>query len=169
MVDKISSKNYNKSMTDKHYLFLQGIYSATFLSFLRNSFRIIRLYNSEGPQWPLDIYLWLAKRLRMLQWKIFSQSGKPQQRKLILFLLSRLSLLNLRREFILIINDIIWKQQFVEKISLKHQVSIDEVEEVLSSHPFVCKVARGHIDHENIYAAYSQIHNGRYLIVFFIN
>jgi len=156
-------------MTDKHYLFLQGIYSATFLSFLRSSFRIILLYNSEGPQWPLDIYLCLAKRLRMLQWEIFFQSGKTQQRKLILFLLSRLYLLNLRRVFILIINDIIWKQQFVEKISIKHQVSIDEVEEVLSSHPFVCKVARGHIDHENIYAAYAQIHNGRYLIVFFIN
>jgi uncharacterized DUF497 family protein len=28
---------------------------------------------------------------------------------------------------------------------------------------------RGHIDHEDIYAAYTQIHNGRYLIVFFIN
>ena len=68
----------------------------------------------------------------------------------------------------MIIDEIIWKQQFVEKIPLKHQVSIDEVEEVLNSHPFVCKVARGHIDHENIYAAYSQIHNGRYLIVFFI-
>lgn len=36
--------------------------------------------------------------------------------------------------------------------------------------PFpVCKVAKGHIDHENIYAAYAQAHNGRYLIVFFIN
>ena len=69
----------------------------------------------------------------------------------------------------MIINDIIWKQQFVEKISLKHQFSIDEVEEVLISHPFICKVSRGHIDHENIYAAYAQIHNGRYLIVFFIN
>jgi len=68
----------------------------------------------------------------------------------------------------LIINDIIWKQQFVEKISFKHQVSINEVEEVLSSHPFVCKVARGQVDDENIYSAYSQIHNGRYLIVFFI-
>ncbi|NIM14733.1 MAG: BrnT family toxin [Candidatus Aminicenantes bacterium] len=68
----------------------------------------------------------------------------------------------------MIINDIIWKQQFVEKISFKHQVSIIEVEEVLNSHPFVCKVARGQVDDEDIYAAYSQIHNGRYLIVFFI-
>lgn len=67
------------------------------------------------------------------------------------------------------INDIIWKQQFVEKISLKHQVSIDEVEEALVSNPFICKVARGHVDNEDIYAAYTQIHNGRYLIVFFIN
>ena len=67
------------------------------------------------------------------------------------------------------INDIIWKQQFVEKISLKHRVSIDEVEEALVSNPFICKVARGHVDNEDIYAAYTQIHNGRYLVVFFIN
>jgi uncharacterized DUF497 family protein len=94
---------------------------------------------------------------------------KPQQWKLILFLLSRLQLLRLIRGFKLIINDIIWKQQFVEKIVIKHQVSIYEVEEVLSSHPYVCKVAKGNIDQENIYAAYAQINNGRYLIVFFIN
>jgi uncharacterized DUF497 family protein len=156
-VDKIGSKNYNKSMTDKHYISLQGTYSGVFLSFPCDSFGVILLYNSGGSQWPLNIYLWLARELSILQWK------------LILLPFSRLQLLNLRRGFKLIINDIIWKQQFVEKIYLKHRVSIDEVEEVLGSDPFVCKVARGHIDHENICAAYAQIHNGRYLIVFFIN
>lgn len=69
----------------------------------------------------------------------------------------------------MIINDIIWKQQFVEKIFFKHQVSIDEVEEALNSQPLVCKVAKGNVNDENIYAAYSQTHSGRYLIVFFIN
>jgi len=68
----------------------------------------------------------------------------------------------------LIINDIIWKQQFVDKLAFKHHVSIEEVEEVLSSRPIIRKVAKGYVNDENVYAAYSHIHNGRYLIVFFI-
>jgi uncharacterized DUF497 family protein len=127
-------------MTDKKYLFVQCTYAVTL------------------PSFPLDSFPGILPNFVC-----------SQRRKLILLLLSSHRLLNLSRGFKLIINDIIWKQRFVEKISLKHQVSIDEVEEVLSSHPFVCKVAKGHVDHENIYAAYSQIHNGRYLIVFFIH
>ncbi len=69
----------------------------------------------------------------------------------------------------MIINDIIWKQQFVDKLAFKHHVSIEEVEEVLSSRPIIRKVAKGYVNDENVYAAYSHIHNGRYLIVFFIN
>ncbi len=69
----------------------------------------------------------------------------------------------------MIINDIIWKQKFVEKLSIKHQVSIEEAEEVFSSRPLIRKIAKGHVKNEDVYAAYSQIHNGRYLIVFFIN
>ncbi len=68
----------------------------------------------------------------------------------------------------MIINDIIWKQQFVDKLAFKHHVSIEEVEEVLSSRPIIRKVAKGYVNDENVYAAYSHIHNGRYLIVFFI-
>lgn len=69
----------------------------------------------------------------------------------------------------MIINDIIWKQQFVDKLAFKHFVSIEEVEEVFSSHPIIRKVAKGHVNDENVYAAYAHIHKGRYLIVFFIN
>lgn len=69
----------------------------------------------------------------------------------------------------MVINDIIWKQKFVDKFAFKHQVSIDEAEEVLNSRPIIRKVAKGHVKHENVYAAYAHISNGRYLIVFFIN
>ena len=69
----------------------------------------------------------------------------------------------------MIIYEIIWKQKFVEKLSSKHRVSIEEAEEVLGENTVIRKVGRGHIKGENVYAAYSQIHNGRYLIVFFIN
>ena len=67
------------------------------------------------------------------------------------------------------INEIIWKQKFVDKFAYKHQVSIEEAEEVLNSSPIIRKVAKGHVNGENVYAAYAYIHNGRYLIVFFIN
>lgn len=69
----------------------------------------------------------------------------------------------------MIIYEIIWKQKFVEKLSSKHRVAIEEAEEALGGTPVIRKVGRGHIKGENVYAAYSQIHNGRYLIVFFIN
>lgn len=69
----------------------------------------------------------------------------------------------------MIINDIIWKQKFVDKLAFKHQVSIEEAEEVLCSGPIIRKVAKGHVKNENVYAAYKQISNGRYLIVFFVN
>ncbi len=67
------------------------------------------------------------------------------------------------------INDIIWKQQFVDKLAFKHQVSIEEVEEVFNNYPIIRKVAKGHVNNENVYAAYAHIHSGRYLIVFFVN
>ena len=68
-----------------------------------------------------------------------------------------------------IINDIIWKQQFVDKLACKHHVSIEEAEEVFHSSPIIRKVTKGRIDNENVYAAYAHVSNGRYLIVFFIN
>jgi len=66
------------------------------------------------------------------------------------------------------ITEIIWKEQFVEKLESKHNVSVYEVEEVLNSNPLVHKVAKGRVRGEDIYSAQAQIINGRYLIVFFI-
>lgn len=69
----------------------------------------------------------------------------------------------------MVISEIIWKQQFVEKLGSKHRVSIEEAEAVLGRRPVIRKVSRGHVKGENVYAAYAQILSGRYLIVFFIN
>lgn len=68
----------------------------------------------------------------------------------------------------MIITDIIWKEQFVEKLESKHNVSIYEAEQVLYSNPLVRKVAKGRVRGEDIYSAQAQIATGRYLIVFFI-
>jgi uncharacterized DUF497 family protein len=77
--------------------------------------------------------------------------------------------LRFQKEYDLIIHEIIWKQKFVEKLSFKHRVSIEEAEEVLGGKPVIRKMGRGHVKGEDVYAAYSQINTGRYLIVFFIN
>lgn len=59
-------------------------------------------------------------------------------------------------------------QQFVYKLELKHQVSIDEAEEALNNYSVIRRVARGNVNGEDVYAAYAHISNGRYLMVFFI-
>jgi uncharacterized protein len=68
----------------------------------------------------------------------------------------------------MVISQIIWKDQFVEKLSDKHGVGIEEVEEVLSSRPHIRKVARGNVKGENVYAAFGQTAAGRYLVIFYI-
>ncbi len=66
------------------------------------------------------------------------------------------------------LNEVIWKDYFVDKIEVKHGVSTDEVEEVLFSKPHVRRAQKGYIKGEDLYTAYGQTYSGRYLIVFFI-
>lgn len=63
---------------------------------------------------------------------------------------------------------IIWKAKYIEKLAVKHGVSMAEVEEVLAAKPFIRKVARGHVKSEHVYAAYGTTTSGRYLVVFYI-
>ena len=64
--------------------------------------------------------------------------------------------------------EIIWKDQFVEKLAFKHNVVTDEVEQVLFFRPLIRKAKKGQVKGEDVYAAYGQTDVGRYLIVFFI-
>jgi uncharacterized protein len=66
------------------------------------------------------------------------------------------------------IYEVIWKERFVEKLADKHDVFIEEAEEILFSSPHVRMAEKGRIKGENMYAAYGQTETGRYLIVFFI-
>ncbi len=68
----------------------------------------------------------------------------------------------------MLITQIIWKAQFVEKLAVKHGVSVPEAEEVLRSKPHIRKVGRGHVKGEHVYVAYGQSAAGRYLAVFYI-
>ncbi|MEG3437939.1 BrnT family toxin [Pannus brasiliensis CCIBt3594] len=64
--------------------------------------------------------------------------------------------------------EVIWKERFVEKLAVKHNVTTDEVEGVLFSYPHVRKAGKGNIEGEDVYVAYGQTEAGRYLVVFFI-
>jgi uncharacterized protein len=64
--------------------------------------------------------------------------------------------------------DVIWKIRFIEKISTKHHVTTDEVEEILFAESHFRRAQKGHIKGEDLYTVYGQTAAGRYLIVFFI-
>ncbi len=66
------------------------------------------------------------------------------------------------------LEEIIWLEQFVDKIEWKHGVRTVEVEEILCSRPYALRAEKGRIPGEDLYAAYGQTGAGRYLVVFFI-
>jgi uncharacterized protein len=66
------------------------------------------------------------------------------------------------------IYDIIWKEIYVDKLEWKHDVSTEEVEQVLFGNPFVRRGKKGNVRGEDLYIAYGQTASGRYLIVFFL-
>ena len=41
------------------------------------------------------------------------------------------------------ITNILWKEHFVDKLAYKHQVSVEEVEQVLSRDPLIRRIAKG--------------------------
>ena len=66
------------------------------------------------------------------------------------------------------IEGIIWLEDIVEKLILKHGVEQDEVVEVLKNKPIFRLAGKGHRNDENLYAALGQTNPGRYLTVFFV-
>src|SRR5436190_1052551 len=64
--------------------------------------------------------------------------------------------------------DVIWKVRLIEKIAGKHDVTTDEVEDILFGKSHFRRAQKGHIKGEDLYAAYGQTAGGRYLIVLFI-
>lgn len=68
----------------------------------------------------------------------------------------------------MLVLEIIWLPQVIDKLEWKHNVVPEEVEEVIFDKPKFRKVQKGHIPGENLYAALGKTNAGRYLIVFFI-
>jgi hypothetical protein len=51
---------------------------------------------------------------------------------------------------------IIWKDQFVEKLSPKHAVTVIEAEEILDANPHIRRMSKGRVKDEHVYAAFGQ-------------
>lgn len=68
------------------------------------------------------------------------------------------------------INRLIWLDQYLIKIEVKHGVYQNEVRELLFSNPCIRRVGKGKAQSdEHLYVAYGQTLSGRYLAVFFIH
>jgi len=66
------------------------------------------------------------------------------------------------------IKELIWLEEIVEKLWVKHQVGIAEVRDVLESRPRFRFVEKGHRRGEDLYVALGRTDAGRYLTVFFV-
>ena len=66
------------------------------------------------------------------------------------------------------ITDIVWLGDIVEKLWVKHHVSVNEVVEVLEAKPQFRFVEKGYREGEDVYAALGKTLAGRYLIIFFV-
>jgi len=68
----------------------------------------------------------------------------------------------------MIIAGIIWLQKIVEKLSKKHHIDKDEVEQVFLNNPQYRLLEKGRIEGENVYSAYGRTNAGRYVTIIFI-
>ena len=67
------------------------------------------------------------------------------------------------------ITGFVWLEQYVEKLSWKHEVTPEEVEAMFLTQPTYRFVEKGHVQGENMYSAMGQTEDGRYIIAFFIH
>jgi hypothetical protein len=67
------------------------------------------------------------------------------------------------------VTGIIWLRDVVDKLSWKHNVTTDEVEETFSDSPRYRFIESGDVEGENLYTALGQTEAGRYLTVYFVH
>jgi hypothetical protein len=67
------------------------------------------------------------------------------------------------------ITGIVWLRNVVDKLAWKHNVTTDEVEEILDGASRYRFIEAGDVEGEDLYAVLGQTIAGRYLIVFFVH
>jgi len=66
------------------------------------------------------------------------------------------------------IKECLWLDEFVDKIIRKHNVSPEEVEQVLSKDPVIQRLEGGHVKGEDLFIGFARTDAGRYLSVLFV-
>lgn len=66
------------------------------------------------------------------------------------------------------IEEVVWLPAVVDKLAQKHDVSVEEVEDILHGVNRTFRAERGYTAGEDLYAAYGQTSAGRYLVVFYV-
>ena len=66
------------------------------------------------------------------------------------------------------IKECLWLDKFVDKIIRKHNVSLEEVEQVLSKDPLIQRLEGGHVKGEDLFIGFGRTDAGRYLSVLFV-
>lgn len=74
----------------------------------------------------------------------------------------------MKKGWILKTNNIVWIEDVVQKLVVKHNVKKDEVEEVVRGKPKYRYVERGDRPGEDVYVALGRTESGRYLSVIFV-
>jgi len=64
---------------------------------------------------------------------------------------------------------IIWLEDIVEKLEQKHAIQKHEIKEILAGRAWFRFMEKGHRPGENLYAAFGQTEDGRYVMVFFVH
>ena len=67
------------------------------------------------------------------------------------------------------VTGIIWLRDVVDKLSWKHNITSDEVEEIFDGSPRYRFIESGDVEGEHLYAALGQTEAGRYVTVYFIH
>lgn len=66
------------------------------------------------------------------------------------------------------IKECLWLDKFVDKIIRKHNVSLEEVEHVLSKDPVIQRLEGGHVKGEDLFIGFGRTDAGRYLSILFV-
>jgi hypothetical protein len=66
------------------------------------------------------------------------------------------------------IKECLWLDKFVDKIIRKHNVSLEEVEQVLSKDSLIQRLEGGHVKGEDLFIGFGRTDAGRYLSVLFV-
>jgi len=67
------------------------------------------------------------------------------------------------------IDYIVCPDSIADKIASQHRMSVREARQVLLSKPRIRFAERGHVENNDVYAAFGQTFSGRYVVVFFVS